>query len=767
MPKLLLPIALSICILPAFAEQPSVATRIASADSPLNLLEIDGRWLLSTNNGYGVNYLQAYDESRHQVTAKLEFPSLWFGLAYEPVQRLVLASDGKSGVYAVPFENGAFGKPALLPVDGCKLTAGLVVEDRETALVACNQNHQVVRLSLRDGHIQTRVKVGEFPFVVLPLPGRRLAVSNWGQSTVTVIDLAGFTKLADVSVGSHPNQMLVVPEANDLVVSSSDSDSVSLVSLASLKEVRRIDLRVPASKLTGVQPNALAYAPGRLFVALAGVNGVAVFRIEQEKDLELDFEGVIPVGAFPTALVYSAKEKTLFIADGRNPVTGPNAPVPSGVQPYQYIGEIIGGGIEALADRDFENYRPRLLTLAQQIYGTRVAVPRGRARRPPVRYVFYIIKENRTYDQLLGDMPEGNGSADLVLFGEKVTPNHHALAREYILFDNFYVSGDVSADGHLWSTAGVSSEYVNKTWPLEYSRRTPGVLDAPYEGDADHDRPIAAPQSGFLWDRVLKAGISFRNYGEWYSHEPQNPAKTHVWLTGLKNHSDMLYRDDIGEVTDQQRVDEWEREFSEFERNGRLPRFSIIYLPSDHTVGTKAGYPTPTAMVADNDLALGRVVERISKSRYWPKSAIFVLEDDAQDGPDHVDAHRSPLLVISPYTRRHAVAKAHYTTVSVLKTMGQLLGVERLTYFDDRAPSLLGEFESKPSAVAYRRRQPEVSLDQKNQANAPGAKQSAQWDFGGPDRAPWLELNAVIWRSVKGADAEPPAPVFRVSFSGM
>jgi len=225
----------------------------------------------------------------------------------------------------------------------------------------------------------------------------------------------------------------------------------------------------------------------------------------------------------------------------------------------------------------------------------------------------------------------------------------------------------------------------------------------------------------------------------------------------------MNFRDDIGDITDQQRVDEWEREFGEFEANGQLPRFSLIYLPNDHTVGTRPGYCTPTAMVADNDLALGRVVERISKSRYWAESAVFVLEDDAQDGPDHVDAHRSPMLMVSPYTRRHAVSHRFYSTVSVVKTMAQLLGIESLTYFDDRAPSLLGEFNAMPSSAIYSCRRPRASLDDMNAPDAPGAKDSARWDFQGPDRAPWLELNRVIWQSVKGKTSEPPPPVQRVA----
>ena len=763
MRKVFAGISIMICAALGAPKSASIATRVAPGDYPLNLLEVNGRYLLSTNNGYGTQYLQAYDALRRAVTGKLELPSLWFGLAYEPDNKLLAASDGKSGVYVVPFDNGAFGKPRSVEINGCKLTAGLVVQDRQTGIVACNQNHEIIQFDLGSGAVRARLRVGEFPFVLTMLPENRLAVSNWGQSSVTLVELSNLTKLAEIPVGSHPNQMLVLPGTRRLVVSCSDSDSVSLIDLESRREIRRIDLHPPGSNLTGVQPNALAYDHGRLFVALAAVSGVAVFQVEQEKDLDIRFEGVIPVGSFPTALSYSEQARTLFIANGRNDVTGPNAPVRSGAGPFTYIGKILGGGIEALTDADFNRYHPRLQSLAERIYGgTKEALPVPK-HRPPIKYVFYIIKENRTYDQVLGDMPEGNGSPDLVLFGEKVTPNHHALAREYILFDNFYVNGDVSADGHLWSTAGVSTEYVNKVWPMEYSKRAPGILDAPYDGDADHDRPVAVPQSGFLWDRLLKAGISFRNYGEWYSHEDEDQSKIHVYLKGLKDHSDMNFRDDIGDVTDQQRVDEWQREFGQFEANGQLPRFSLIYLPGDHTVGTRPGYCTPTAMVADNDLALGRVVEKISKSRYWAESAIFVLEDDAQDGPDHVDAHRSPMLVISPYTRRHAVSHRRYSTVSVLKTMTQLMGIESLTYFDDRAPSLLAEFDGKPSSEVYTCRHSQVSLEERNAPDAPGAKDSAQWDFHGPDRAPSLELNRVIWQSVKGAASEPPPPVFRVA----
>jgi hypothetical protein len=259
----------------------------------------------------------------------------------------------------------------------------------------------------------------------------------------------------------------------------------------------------------------------------------------------------------------------------------------------------------------------------------------------PIRYVMYIIKENRTYDQVLGDMKEGNGDPRLVLFGEKITPNHHKLAREFVLFDNFYVNSDVSADGHNWSMGALANDYVQKVWPSNYSGRRP-------QYDFEGEDPITRPPGGYLWDAALKANVSYRSYGEWVDNArlPTDPGKPRV--KELEGHIDPLYRSFDTDYLDQKRVDEWLREFQEFEKNGNLFRLVILRLPNDYTVGTRAGGLTPRAMVADNDLALGRVIEALSRSRYWSEMAVFVLEDDAQNGPDHVDSHRSPVFVISP-----------------------------------------------------------------------------------------------------------------------
>ena len=595
----------------------------------------------------------------------------------------------------------------------------------------------------------------------------------WGQSAVAIVDGATLAQVTLIPVGSHPADMLYLPRAGHLLVACSDSDDVSVIDVVKQAEVRRFHLEVPDVPLGGAQPVALAAdaASGNIYVALSAVNSVAVFQIKFGKQIEYSFSNFFRVGAYPTALSFSARSKTLFVADGRNRVTGTNAPPGATATKYPKIGTIIGGAIEAYSAAQLHEVKPT--TLRHEVYAALPTEAPGASERiahfaaadskpGPIQYVFYILKENRTYDQVLGDLPQANGDARLVLFGESNTPNHHALARDFILYDNFFVDGDVSADGHFWSMAATATDYVARLWTTTYSGHAESAFDAPYDGDEDHDHPVAAPASGFLWDRAKKIGITYRDYGEWGIQDTKDKNKDVVYLAGLKNHFDPYYRDEIGDVTDQERVEEWQKEFRAFEVSGNLPRLSIIHLPNDHTCGTRPGYPTPRAMVADNDLALGRIVETISHSRFWPHSVIFVLEDDAQDGPDHVDAHRSILLTISPYTRRQIVEHQHFQTASALKTMEQILGMGSLTYFDDRAPSLLPDFDLQPVLEPYTALQPGISLTEMNTPDAPGAKESLRWDFTHPDRAPEAELNRVIWQSVRGANSLPPAPVVQV-----
>jgi hypothetical protein len=369
----------------------------------------------------------------------------------------------------------------------------------------------------------------------------------------------------------------------------------------------------------------------------------------------------------------------------------------------------------------------------------------------PIRHVFYIIKENRTYDQVLGDMKEGNGDAKLCLFPEKVTPNHHKLARDFVLLDNFYVDAEVSADGHEWSTGAYATDFVEKTWPMNYrhSRKFP----YPAEGHF----PIAEPAGGYLWDRAAEAGVSYFSFGEFVFNGATPDAPGFTRMKTLKGHFDPKYRGFDINYPDAKRAERFVEVMKKFEAEG-LPQLVIVRLPNDHTSGLSRGKPTPTAYLGDNDRALGVVVEAISHSRFWPETAIFVLEDDAQNGPDHVDAHRSPAFAISPYTRRHAVDSTMYSTTSMLHTMELILGLKPMTQFDAAATPMFNAFTGTPDYQPYDALPANVDLNAVNTVWNRDSQESQKMDFSQEDLADDQKLNEIIWRSVRGQDSVMPAP---------
>ncbi|MGL4551717.1 MAG: alkaline phosphatase family protein, partial [Gemmataceae bacterium] len=390
-----------------------------------------------------------------------------------------------------------------------------------------------------------------------------------------------------------------------------------------------------------------------------------------------------------------------------------------------------------------------------------VPVPERHGEPSAIEHVFYVIKENRTYDQVFGDMPQGNGDPSLCLFPEKVTPNHHRLARQFVLLDNFYVEGEVSADGHEWTMGAYATDFVEKVWPLSY-RGSPlkKMSFYPSEGAFDY---IARPAGGYLWDRAKEAGVTYRSYGEWIANGKKNADGTFedskASVPALEGHFDPKFRGYDLEYTDQGRADRFIEELARFEKEGKFPGLTILRLPNDHTAGTRVGAPTPRAMVADNDLALGRVVEAVSKSRFWPKTAIFVIEDDAQNGPDHVDCHRCVALVISPHCKRGSVDSTMYSTSSMLRTMELILGLKPMSQFDAAAQPMYASFAAKPDVTPYRAVKPGVDLGEKNKKDAWGADESAKLDLSVEDAADDLAFNEIIWRSVKGGDSPMPAPV--------
>ncbi|HYV39183.1 MAG TPA: alkaline phosphatase family protein, partial [Gemmataceae bacterium] len=353
-----------------------------------------------------------------------------------------------------------------------------------------------------------------------------------------------------------------------------------------------------------------------------------------------------------------------------------------------------------------------------------------------------------------GDIKEGNGDPTLCIFPEKITPNAHKLAKEYVLLDNFYVEAEVSADGHEWSMGAFCTDFVKKAWPLNYR----GGKKVPFPAEGTHDE-IARPAGGYLWDRCAEAGVSYRSYGEWVDNGKtlKEPAKARV--KALEGHIDPWYRGWDLDYSDIDRAEQFIKELHEFEKTGKFPQLSILRLPNDHTSGTRAGKLTPTAMVAENDLALGMIVEAISKSMFWNETAIFVIEDDAQNGSDHVDAHRTVALVVSPYTKHGHVDSTMYATSSMLRTMELILGLQPMSQYDAAATPMYNAFQPKADLRTYAHIVPSTDMKAVNKKTDFGADLSEKMDFSREDAADDFLLNEVIWRSVMGADSPMPPPV--------
>jgi len=623
-----------------------------------------------------------------------------------------------------------------------------------------------------------------YPYTALPEPGgKRLFVSLWAKSAVAVIDLEN-NKLATVwKTASHPTEMAMDPKGKALYVSCSNSTVVTVLDPATGATIQTINAALYPQAPSGNTPSSLALTPDgeMLFVANADANNVAVFNVADPKVAKP--LGFIPVGWYPTSVRFNKIDKTIYVSNGKGnlPKANPNGPGP-GVQfergLLEYIGGLFKGTVAAIPvpnpatmakfSRTAYECSPLRKDAAVNNAGVEKdnPIPLKVGGKSPIKHVIYVVKENRTYDQIFGDMaareknPKGNGSPAICLFPEDITPNHHKIADEFVLLDNIYVEGEVSADGHEWSMGAYATDFVEKLWPLSYRGSPKGTFGYPSEGAVD---AAARPAGGYLWDRAKEAGVSYRNYGEWVTNGKMNRDGTFAdgkaTVKALEGHFDPKFRGYDLDYPDVKRTERFLSELARFEKAGEMPRLQIVRLPNDHTSGTRVGKPTPTAQVADNDLALGRLVEGVSKSKFWKDTAIFVIEDDAQNGPDHVDAHRVVALVISPYTKRNHVDSTLYSTSSMLRTMELILGLKPMSQFDAAARPMYGSFTAKPDFTQYKHEVPKTDINALNVAGAWGAKRSAEFDLSKEDAADDLLFNEVIWKSVRGAKSKMPAPV--------
>ncbi len=749
----------------------------------------DGTRVVAACTGADDQSLHLLDAATGKLLAKEPVKKSWLGLAVSPDgRRVYLSGAGGKNVLVYRLESDRFVAEDALPLrkadEPAKLDAtpsGLAVSaDGKSLWAARILLNDLVRIDLASRAVALSVPVGVHPYrPVLSADGTLLAVSNWGAATVSLVDAASGAAVATVKTADHPSDLVFSRDGRTLFVVESNRNLVAAVDLASRSVARQISVALgpdgpgtPSADALpdGSTPNALALSPdGRtLYVANADDDAVAVVDVGGDVRASRT-KGFIPSGWYPAALALSTDGKTLWIANAKgagswaNAVGGPD-PTKKKDRAWKKTRTIPGTvsrvdvppaeTLAALTARAYANRRPAARAAAAGKPSAVFPAPGGAS---PIRHVVYVIRENRTYDQVLGDLPQGNGDPALAIFGRDVTPNAHALAEEFVLLDNLYCDAEVSADGHNWSMGAYATDFVEKVWPPDYGSKG---FDYLFEGNDAN----AFPTNGYLWDAAARAGVSLRNYGEFVGvaaeMEPTVPGLSKGMEGALEGNTCPYYQGfDLG-VLDNARVDVFLKEFHGFVKAKEMPRLTILRLGNDHTAGTKKGERTPRAMVAENDVALGRLVEAISHSPFWKDTAIFVIEDDAQNGSDHVDAHRTVGFVISPYTRRKgAVDSTMYATVSMLRTMELILGLPPLSQHDAGATPMANAFADVPDLAPYVHRETKIPFYEMNPDGAPMQEASNTWDFSKEDAAPDLALNEAVWKSVRGRDAEMPAPV--------
>ena len=597
------------------------------------------------------------------------------------------------------------------------------------------------------------------------------------SGTVSILDLAQEKPIAEVITGLHPSDMVLSADQRTLYVANANSDTVSVIDTTTFQVRDSILVRPDPTLPFGSAPGGLALdSEGKtLFVANGGNNAIATVSLGAENKVA----GFIPTAWYPGAVVADATH--LYIANVKGMGSRHPAAKKEGWNSRLFLGTVSKVEIPNRQTLEGQTRQvksdarvPQILRAWEKgVTGKKpVPVPRRTGEPSVFEHVVYIVKENRTYDQVFGDLPQGNGDPTLCVFGREVSPNHHALAEQFALLDNYYCNGVLSADGHAWAMEGYATDYLEKSFG-GFTR------SYPFAGDD----PLSYAATGFIWDNVLLHGLSFRNYGEMNRTEvvPKTADFHAIYENRRTNGNAISFVHDIQidalrryscpdapgwnmKIPDAIRADVFLKELAEFEKEGDFPNLTIIYLPVDHTSGTRPGSPTPRAMVADNDLALGRIIDGLSKSRFWPKTCIFVNEDDPQAGFDHVDGHRSLCLVVSPYTKRGAVVSKFYNQTSVLHTMQRMLGLPPMNQMDSLAPLMTDCFTSKPDFKTYTCLTNNIPLDEMNKATAQlsgkelyWAEQSLRQNFDEVDQAEEDTLNRIIWHSIKGVDAPYPA----------
>lgn len=753
-------------------------------DRPLGIaMSPDGRIAaVVTGSNFASRALHLVDITTAQLAQTLPIADSFTGVAFTPDGNTLYVGGGTSNAVHIFTRSGIqpFVPAGSIPIPNSAPSGLALSPDGQFLFVACNLRHAVARITLATKKIDFWT-TGTYPYTVAIANGK-LFVSNWGgrkprandqtdgihpvvvdkrtgipsSGTISVFDIATAAPITEIEVGLHPSALALSPDQSRLYVANANSDTVAQINTGTQKLERTIAVPLYKKAPLGSSPNALAVHPDgkTLFVANGANNAVAVVDLPSAK-----VKGFLPAGWYPTAVALTKDSTQLLIANGYG--FGSVAETKANGRSYKDR----AGVLSLVPLTELNN----LARHTAQVLKDNHAGEATKGQTPkPIEHVIYIIKENRTYDQIFGDMPEGNGDPALAIFGREVTPNHHALAEQYVLLDNFYQPADQSALGHRWCTQGYASDWVFK-----------------YSNGRNDQNPMLFAPTDFIWDNARRHGVSVRAFGErglndveprgaswsdvytdWKDGTRKVSIKPRAIIVGLRDvYSNNVPAYDL-RIPDQVRVDRFLEEFHAAEKTNTVPKLSVLLLSQDHTSGTSPGFPTPRAMVADNDLALGRLVEAISNSKLWPKTAIFVVEDDAQSGVDHVDGHRTVAMVISPYTKGRKTDSTFYTTINLYKTIEQLLGLPPQNQFDVAADPMFTVFTKTAGVEPYKSIPNRIKLDEMNPPlkalngmMLELAKASQAMDLDEPDVAPEGLLNQAIWHSVKGPAT--PYPVVR------
>jgi YVTN family beta-propeller protein len=750
-------------------------------DLPLNIAVSSSKKLAAiTNNGQSDQTIQLVDIDREVILDSIIIGKAWLGLTFSDDDKYLYASGGNDNIiirYAIRsnhlsvYDSIRIGKawPEKISI------AGMALNDAGKRLyVVTKEDNSLYVVDTQSKKVVSKYPLGGEGYTCLLSPDHKmLYISCWGCDKVILFDTELQKIAGSIAVGDNPNDLCITRTGKYLFVANANDNNVSVIDTRQMKVIETLNAALWPGSPSGSTTNSVALSSDEktLYIANADNNCLAVFDVTLPASSIS--KGFIPTGWYPTCVRIA--ENKILVSNGKglsshaNPY-GPDPTSKDDQETYQangkeikvqYIGGLLRGTLSILNTPD----AGQMAVYSQTVYDntpynkntelisegdTGNPIPRKVGDASPIKYIFYIIKENRTYDQVLGDIPEGNGDPDLVLFGENITPNQHALVREFVLLDNFYVNGEVSADGHNWTMGAYATDYLEKNWPTSYGGR-----GGTYAGEGS--REIANNKNGFLWDNCKRNGISYRTYGEFMGDKEPN-------IPVLKNHFCPSFTPWDQSVRDTVRFTQWKHDFDSLLITDHLPQLNTIRFINDHTQGLSLNKPTPFAQVADNDLAVGLFVDYLSHSSVWKESLILIVEDDAQNGPDHVDAHRSPAYLAGGYVKKGFVDHTAYTTSSFLRTIELILGLPPMSQYDASAVPVWRSLNNTPDHLPFEVRPCLIDLNQKNLAENIWQQKSEKFDFTKEDMVSDAAFNEVIWKAVKGYDSNCPPAVHAAFF---